>query len=301
MSVRERPPRERDLPQLDAEEEVDLGRAWGRIAARWWLPVLGLVLGALIGYALSAGGGGKTYRATATVYPGITITPGGGVVQTGGTDPTTVRTIVTSEAAIKAAAARAGLRPGQLRGRISSAPVGGATALRRTATPGTQLVRISVLGGQRAKVGVAANALATIVTDQLSRLVDRKIATYQAQLEAQSESLTRAQQRIAAAEAALRQPGLGTLERFFLIASIDNAEQRRAQVVQQRTQTQQLIAFGEDVERAQIVTRASPVETTARSRRNSLLVGALLGLILGTLAALTSDALASRFGRRPAL
>ena len=34
--------------ELDAEEEVDLGSAWRRIAARWWLPLAGLVVGAAL-------------------------------------------------------------------------------------------------------------------------------------------------------------------------------------------------------------------------------------------------------------
>ena len=40
---------------LDAEQEVDLGRYWSAIVARWWLPVLGFVAGAFIGYLTSLG------------------------------------------------------------------------------------------------------------------------------------------------------------------------------------------------------------------------------------------------------
>jgi len=39
----------------DAEREVDLRSVWARIAARWWLPVLGTILGLAIGFALAAG------------------------------------------------------------------------------------------------------------------------------------------------------------------------------------------------------------------------------------------------------
>ena len=36
-------------PDLDAEREVDLGR-WRRAVVRlWWLPVLGLIIGAVAG------------------------------------------------------------------------------------------------------------------------------------------------------------------------------------------------------------------------------------------------------------
>src|SRR4029077_14751261 len=50
------------VPDPDAEREVDLRSVWERIAARWWLPVLGIVLGAILGFALALGGG-KVYQA----------------------------------------------------------------------------------------------------------------------------------------------------------------------------------------------------------------------------------------------
>jgi uncharacterized protein involved in exopolysaccharide biosynthesis len=53
----------------DAEQEVDLGRYWNAIVARWWLPVLGLLVGAVIGYLVSLGGG-QVWRADSTVYLG---------------------------------------------------------------------------------------------------------------------------------------------------------------------------------------------------------------------------------------
>jgi len=36
-------------PDLDAEREVDLGRYLDALVARWWLPVLGLLIGVVIG------------------------------------------------------------------------------------------------------------------------------------------------------------------------------------------------------------------------------------------------------------
>ena len=39
----------------DAEQEVDFGRYWRSIAARWWLPVAGLVVGLVVGYLVALG------------------------------------------------------------------------------------------------------------------------------------------------------------------------------------------------------------------------------------------------------
>ena len=83
----------------DAEQEVDLRSAWNLIAARWWLPLLGLVLGVVIGFALALGGG-KVYEGKALLYVGQPLTPGGNPIQSIATTPTQVGAIVRSEAAL---------------------------------------------------------------------------------------------------------------------------------------------------------------------------------------------------------
>ena len=49
-----------------------------------------------------------------------------------------------------------------------------------------------------------------------------------------------------------------------------------------------------DIEIAQVISKAVGVKTTARSRRNSILVGALIGLIGGVIAAIAADTHARR-------
>ena len=61
-------------PDPDAEREVDLRSAWARITARWWLPVAGLVVGAVLGVLVSVGGG-DVFRATALLYLGSRSRP----------------------------------------------------------------------------------------------------------------------------------------------------------------------------------------------------------------------------------
>ena len=97
------------VPDPDAEREVDLRSVWERIAARWWLPVLGLVLGAVVGFALALGGG-KVYEAETLVAMGQPFSPNGGApVQSFLTNARAVSEIVRSEAALEAAAR--GVRP----------------------------------------------------------------------------------------------------------------------------------------------------------------------------------------------
>ena len=92
------------VPDPDAEREVDLRSVWERIAARWWLPVLGIVLGAILGFALALGGG-KVYEAETLVAMGQPFSPNGGApVQSFLANARAVSEIVRSEAALEAAA-----------------------------------------------------------------------------------------------------------------------------------------------------------------------------------------------------
>ena len=59
---------------LDAEQEIDLGRLWRATIARWWLLLIGFVAGAIIGLLVSLGGG-KQWKATTEIYLGQPLSP----------------------------------------------------------------------------------------------------------------------------------------------------------------------------------------------------------------------------------
>ena len=143
-------------PDLDAEQELDLRSVWERIAARWWLPVLGVVLGLVVGYGLALGGG-KVYEAQTLVAMGQPFSPNGGApVQSFLTNARAVSEIVRSESALKRAARASGLHVRALHGNISTAIVG---ASGPGAKPtGAPLVTITVIAGQPLKAEKAADA-----------------------------------------------------------------------------------------------------------------------------------------------
>ena len=104
-------------PALEDEQEVDLSSGWQRLQARWWLPVGGLVVGAVVGIALALAGG-SVWRAQTIVYLGQPFAPlGGGQIQSLATNPRTVGEIIRSEAALKAASELSGIP-------VSQAPLG---------------------------------------------------------------------------------------------------------------------------------------------------------------------------------
>jgi len=58
--------------------------------------------------------------------------------------------------------------------------------------------------------------------------------------------------------------------------------------------------FAKQVESAKVVEQASPLKASAHSKKTSLVIGALIGLILGALAALAWDRVAARVEPIPA-
>ena len=88
----------------DGEQEVDFRRYWEALLARWWLPLVGLVAGAIVGYLISLGGG-QVYQAQTTVYLGQPYSASGNIqLQSLQTNPSTVRQIVTSQSSVVQAA-----------------------------------------------------------------------------------------------------------------------------------------------------------------------------------------------------
>jgi uncharacterized protein involved in exopolysaccharide biosynthesis len=277
-----------------AEREVDLARWRRAIVALWWIPVAGLVLGAVVGVLFSFRGT-TSYKASALISLGQPTSPGGALVNGYGTNPRAVSQIVTSAAAQAQAATRADLRPAALRGNVSVAQVGSATG--SGATRATPLISLTVTGRRPLNTAGAANALADIVVQQTTAsYVGVKIRTFRTtlkQVTAQIASVNDRLHVITLAEKAAR--SLDPFQQLVVVGQEDNAETRLGNLIQQQEALQQQLAFATQVESARIVEPARALKASAHSRRTSLLVGALIGLILGAIAAIVAD---TRTGHR---
>jgi uncharacterized protein involved in exopolysaccharide biosynthesis len=274
--------------EYEGEREVDLGRWRRAVVAWWWLPVAGLVLGGLAGAILSLGGG-SNYKAQALLSLGQPFSPGGGApVNTFATNPRAVNEIIRSESALKEAAARCAARVGTLRGKVTSAQVGVGTGAARTAVP---LITVTVTGPQSVKVECAANDLARVVVRQTTGpYVGTKIATFEKSLQSYQDQLDSLVPLVRLLERTLNDKSLKPLDRLVIATQLDNAQTRRGQLLGLQTAAQQQLALSQNVESAKVIRPAVAVKSTARSRRNSILVGALIGLILGSIAAIVADA-----------
>jgi hypothetical protein len=279
---------------LDAEREVDVRSAWDRITARWWLPLGGFVLGAILGVLVSVGSG-DVYRAEALIYLGQPFTPaGGGQLQSLQTNPKTVSEIVRSEAAIKTAANAAGMRPGQLRGNVTSTAVVQPGQVARNFTP---LVEIQVRAPTKVKSEKAANSFANTVVTSVVPYITKKMDLLEAQVANDEQQLEDIAARIANANEQQRlafgDNSLSLAEKLLVStnsnATINAAEQRRGEVVQDLNGARQLLSLAENVELSRVVQPGVGVRTSATSRRNAAVVGALAGLLLGVLAAIVAD------------
>jgi hypothetical protein len=252
----------------EVEQEVDVGRWVGAVLTRWWLPVLGL-------------GGSQVYRAQATIYLGQ---PYGGIgsqqpLVNLQTSPSSVRQIVTAESTIDSVAAAAGMPSGQLRGNVAVSAVATSTsAAKVTQAP---LVTITVTGKAPRKVRTAANKLANAAVLKLSGYPSAKIDKLKQQIafdESQLSALGHAHGSDSATAAVLAI--------------------QEGQIEQDKLNATQLLTQAQQVESPRIVTGAAAHKVTARSRRNTMVVAGLIGLLLGILAALLWEPVAGRFARR---
>ncbi len=270
-----------------AEREVDLARWRRAIVALWWIPVAGLVLGAVLGVLYSFSGG-SSYKASALISLGAPVSPGGVLISSFGTNPRAVAQIVSSASAQAVAEQAASLRSGALKGKVSVSQVGGATGA--GATRATPLISLTVQGATEVKTAVAANSLAArVVALTTAPYVGTKIATYQQVLETTNSQLASISLRLAALNKAVRVAHLDALNQLVLISQVDNAEQRQGNLFDQKATTQQQLAFAKNVESAKVITAARSEKASAHSRRSSLMIGALIGLILGAIAAIVFD------------
>jgi uncharacterized protein involved in exopolysaccharide biosynthesis len=264
----------------EAEQEVDFSRYWRLLAARWWVPIGGVVLGAIVGYAVALGGG-QTYSASATLYLGQPYTASGNVALQGlQTNPSTVGTIAHSLAVDQRVAAVCKTKVGTFRSGISTKPISGSLS-KNGQNP---LVSLSVQSKKKKAAACSANQLAKMVIARISGYAVEKIASFKAQI-------TQQEKEIRALGAAIADPNVSSTDKLILQVQLNSAQS-------DLSSTTQLLHQATAVEEPSVLTPASAARVTARSRRNSVVVAGLIGLVLGGIAALLWDRVAAMVARR---
>jgi gas vesicle protein len=179
----------------------------------------------------------------------------------------------------------------------------GLPAGRRLAAGQTPLIEIVVTGANARATARAANALGEIVVEDVSPYVEDKIEAIQERIDSDERELAESQRRLDLAQSELNDlltsRNLSATDRLIgvttLNSTIGSLVERRGLVTQDLLEAKQALSLAQNVERPSIVERAAARKTTARSVGRSVLVGGLIGLILGILAAIFWEPVRRRF------
>jgi hypothetical protein len=251
---------------------------------RWWLLAAGLVAGAVIGYLVSLGGN-QVYSATATVYLGQPYTPtGSSLIQDPQTNPSSVGQVINNQAAINAVARLCHAKPGAFQKGISTQAVASGATTKGGGATVNPLVKVSVQSKKGKVAACAANGLAGGVVKKLGIYPAAKIANLKAQIASDDQGINTIQTAIAGG-------GLSDTNKLILQTTL-----RSYQL--DKTTNSQLLLLAKKVESPYVLGNAASNKITARSRRNTVVIGALIGLILGAIAALLWDTVVPRITPR---
>ena len=278
-------------PETDAEREVDLARWRRAVVALWWLPVAGLVVGAILGAVLLDPRGQHLHRDRTDLARAADLARRRARAELRHEPASRVadrqrRRLPVSRRQMPPTCGRqrfAGTSPSER----WDPPVPVQRARRRSS-------RSRVTGTHPARTSRSPwrNKLADIVVAKTTAsYVKTKIKTFQTTLDnvkLQLAGITTQLNVINKALAAAKR--LDPFQQLVIVGQQNNAETRQGNLIAQEETLQQQLVFAQQVEaRAQIVEKAGAIKASAHSRSSSILIGALIGLILGAIVAVAGE------------
>jgi capsular polysaccharide biosynthesis protein len=268
----------------EAEQEVDFARYGRMLARRWWLVAIGVVAGAVIGFLVSLGGT-KLYSATSTIYLGQPYNQSGASpVVALQTNPSAAGAIASAQKTVDDVATHCKTTPETFRKGISVQKIASAAS---SSTKSTVQVNPLVT----VTVQTAKGKVATCTANGLARAAVAGLGAYpRAKIQHFASQVAKDKAEIARLTTALEDPNISTTDKLVLQATIHGD--------QQDLQTYSgLLLQAQYVELPKVTILAAAHQVTAQSSRNTVLISALIGLILGIIAALLWDRIvASRDG-----
>ena len=268
----------------EAEQEVDFAHYVRLLGMRWWLLAAGLVAGAVIGYLISLGGN-QVYSAAATVYLGQPYTPSGGAQVTEPADEPVVRR-AGHQQPVRGQHGREPLSHERVGVPEGDLDAGGCH--RRTSKSGATinpLVKVSVQAKKGKVAACAANGLADEVVKKLGTYTANKIKNLESHIAFDNAGHQEDPGR------RIANPSISDTDKLILQTTL-RADQL------DKTTNSQLLLLATNVESPKVLANAASHKITARSRRNTVVIAALIGLILGAIAALLWDTVVPRITPR---
>jgi hypothetical protein len=257
----------------EAEQEVDFARYGRMLARRWWLVAVGFVAGAVIGFLVSLGGT-KLYSATATIYLGQPYN-GTTPITNLQTNPSTVSQIASAQSTDDKVATLCKTTPETFRKGISVQKVATASTPTKSTVQVNPLVTVTVQTAKGKVAVCAANGLARAAVAGIGSYPEAKIKNLAAHIAMDDDAIKNI-------TASIANPSVSDTAKAYL--------QGRLPIVQADLSTYAgLLLQAKQVEMPRVTILARERQVSAQSPRNTVLISALIGLILGVIAALLWD------------
>lgn len=266
----------------EAEQEVDFARYGRMLARRWWLVAVGVVVGAVIGFLISLGGT-KLYSATATIYVGQPYN-GTTLIITPQSNPSLIGQIANAQSIDQQVATQCKTTVESFRKGISVQKIQVAGSVTRNLASVNPLVALTVRAPKGKAAACAANALADAAVAGIADYPKAKIKNLTGHVAADVNAIN-------AINAAIADPSVSGTDKAVLQQSL-RADQADL------TTTQQSLLVAKTVEMPKVTIRAGARQVSAQSPRNTVIIAALIGLILGVIGALLWDRIVPRVTAR---
>jgi hypothetical protein len=273
-----------------------------RALRRWYVIVFAVVVAVMLVFLHGVSGATNQSTASASVYLGQPFSPGGSALlnSTPLSNPTIPIEFVTSPRQLAAAAAKARVAPAHLRSHVSVLATGAGTG--KAATNGSPTISIAVEGPwSRLQVQTIANSLAQSLIDfanryttQKTKLISGRILQEKAQLAAFAEVERRARDNLKTIDSSSAAPLTKVAAESPFVTSLSAAADQIGTLTTNLTNDQLTLVAAKSIESAQFITHAVGRKVSAATRRNSLIIAAIVGLIVGTGLALVWESLRMR-------
>jgi hypothetical protein len=274
---------------------------------RWYVIVLAVVAAVALVFLHGVSGATKQSAATASVYLGQPFSPGGASVlnSTPLSNPQISIQYVTAPQQIAKAAKAAGIDHRSLRNHVSvlsSSPSGSGAAGKASTGGGPPTITINVEGPwTRAKVETATNSLAQSLIDYANRytniktnLIAGRVKTEQAEMKVLREVQRRAHANLQAIDESSAAPLDKVAASSPFVSDLSSAADQIGSLTLNLTNDQVALVATKDIESSQFISRAVGHQVSAATRRSSLIIAAMVGLIIGVALALAWEALSMR-------
>jgi hypothetical protein len=285
-----------DRPK-DDDVEIDLGRYVRRIVARWWIVAISVVVVVGIAVVTQTGSSSNRWTARTLVFLGQPLSPSGGPLNiTLGSNPATPGILIKNDSLLARAAREAGLKPGALKGHVSSQVLTQAI----TKTNYTPLVYLVVQGLPKDKVAPASSAVANEIVNAVNQYPNAQEKALRTLAASQKLVLDSANTRLKVANKNLRRiQNLKSLTELQKATQIGNGitiingltSQISSVSDSYATNVQILAAMNSGVAKSEIVEHPRATRSTTTTGGANIGVAVILGLVIGIVLALASYAI----------